>query len=126
MGPASAATPAFCARSRAAAKTASFFGWSSATTRTAALPLGCSCHPPARLVSRVHTLPPCTPPGVPQTQLSCNVLELKCGGLLLDRHKTPLTWRFVVYYCAAVYTVDRPVRRRKTGTCRRHCSHANR
>jgi hypothetical protein len=28
---------------------------------------------------------------------------LKCGGLLFDRHKTPLTWRFVVYYCSAVY-----------------------
>jgi hypothetical protein len=31
-------------------------------------------------------------------------LELKCGGLLLDRHKAPLTRRFVVYYCSAVYT----------------------
>jgi hypothetical protein len=29
---------------------------------------------------------------------------LKCGGLLLDRHKPPLTRRFVVYYCSAVYT----------------------
>ena len=35
--------------------------------------------------------------------LPCNVLELKCGGLLFDRHKTPLTRRFVVYYCSAVY-----------------------
>jgi hypothetical protein len=32
-------------------------------------------------------------------------LELKCGGLLFDRHKTPLTRRFVVYYCSAVYTI---------------------
>jgi hypothetical protein len=38
-----------------------------------------------------------------KTQLPCHVLELKCGGLLFDRHKTPLTWRFVVYYCSAVY-----------------------
>jgi hypothetical protein len=30
---------------------------------------------------------------------------LKCGGLLSGRHKTPLTQRFAVYYCAAVYTV---------------------
>ena len=29
---------------------------------------------------------------------------LKSGGLLFDRHKTPLTRRFVVYYCSAVYT----------------------
>ena len=34
----------------------------------------------------------------------CNVLELKCGGLLFDRHKPPLTRRFVVYYCSAVYS----------------------
>jgi hypothetical protein len=46
----------------------------------------------------------CTPPGVPQTQLSCNVLNLKCGGLLSDRHEPQLTRRFVVYYCSAVYT----------------------
>jgi hypothetical protein len=38
-----------------------------------------------------------------ETQLTCNVLEPKCGGLLFDRHKTPLTRRFVVYYCSAVY-----------------------
>ena len=38
-----------------------------------------------------------------KTQLPCNVLELKCGGLLFDRHKPPLTRRFVVYYCSAVY-----------------------
>jgi hypothetical protein len=38
-----------------------------------------------------------------KTQLSCNVLELKCGGLLFDRHKPPLTRRSVVYYCSAVY-----------------------
>jgi hypothetical protein len=31
----------------------------------------------------------------------------KCGGLLLDRHEPPLTRRFVVYYCSAVYS--RPV-----------------
>jgi hypothetical protein len=30
--------------------------------------------------------------------------NLKCGGLLFDRHKTPLTRRFVVYYCSAVYS----------------------
>jgi predicted nucleic acid-binding protein len=41
----------------------------------------------------------------PQTQLPCNVLEPKCGGLLFDRHKTPLTRRFVVYYCSAVYSL---------------------
>jgi putative transposase len=28
---------------------------------------------------------------------------LKCGGLLLVRHEPPLTRRFVVYYCSAVY-----------------------
>ena len=38
-----------------------------------------------------------------KTHLPCYVLELKCGGLLFDRHKTPLTRRFVVYYCSAVY-----------------------
>ena len=32
------------------------------------------------------------------------MLELKCGGLLLDRHEPPLTRRFVVYFCSAVYT----------------------
>jgi phosphatidylserine/phosphatidylglycerophosphate/cardiolipin synthase-like enzyme len=30
-------------------------------------------------------------------------LELKCGGLLFDRHEPPLTRRFVVYYCSALY-----------------------
>jgi hypothetical protein len=29
-----------------------------------------------------------------KTHLPCNVLELKCGGLLFDRHKTPLTRAF--------------------------------
>src|SRR5436305_13486800 len=29
--------------------------------------------------------------------------QLLCGGLLLHRHKTPLTRRFVVYYCSALY-----------------------
>jgi hypothetical protein len=38
-----------------------------------------------------------------KTHRACCVLELKCGGLLLDRHKAPLTRRFVVYYCSAVY-----------------------
>jgi len=33
-------------------------------------------------------------------------LELKCGGLLLDRHEPPLTRRFVAYYCSAVYIAD--------------------
>jgi hypothetical protein len=42
-----------------------------------------------------------------KTYLTCNVLEPKCGGLLFDRHKTPLTRRFVVYYCSAVYSVRR-------------------
>jgi hypothetical protein len=28
----------------------------------------------------------------------------KCGGLLLDRHELPLTRRFVVYYCSALYS----------------------
>src|ERR1700685_2639939 len=39
-----------------------------------------------------------------KTQSPCHVLELKYGGLLFDRHKTPLTRRFVVYYCSAVYS----------------------
>ena len=39
-----------------------------------------------------------------KTQQACNVfLELKCGGLLLDRHETPFTRRFVVYFLTAVY-----------------------
>ncbi len=38
-----------------------------------------------------------------KTHLPCNVLEPKCGGLLFEGHKTPLTRRFVVYYCSAVY-----------------------
>ncbi len=29
--------------------------------------------------------------------------NLKCGGLLLDRHEPPLTRRFAVHYCSAVY-----------------------
>src|SRR4051794_31519433 len=43
-----------------------------------------------------------------KTYLTCNVLEPKCGGLLFDRHKTPLTRRFVVYYCSAVYITLSP------------------
>ncbi len=45
--------------------------------------------------SHVSSLPPDTPPGVPQrSQLPCNVLELKVWWSLLDRHKPPLTRRF--------------------------------
>ena len=57
----------------------------------------------ARLM-RAYTSTLYTPQVSHKTQLPCHVLELKCGGLLFDRHKTPLTWRFVVYYCSAVYT----------------------
>src|SRR4051794_18103010 len=32
--------------------------------------------------------------------------QLLCGGLLLHRHKTPLTRRFVVYYCSALYRAN--------------------
>jgi hypothetical protein len=40
-----------------------------------------------------------------KTQQACNVLlELKCGGLLLDRHEPPFTRRFVVYFRTALYT----------------------
>ena len=40
-----------------------------------------------------------------KTHQSCNVLlELKCGGLLLDRHEPPFTRRFVVYFRTALYT----------------------
>src|SRR5437763_14464266 len=38
--------------------------------------------------------------------------QLLCGGLLLHRHNTPLTRRFVVYYCSALY------RRKLAGTYR--------
>ena len=38
-----------------------------------------------------------------KTRQPCNVRGWKCGGLLLDRHKTPLPRRFVVHYCSAVY-----------------------
>jgi hypothetical protein len=30
-------------------------------------------------------------------------LQLQWGGLLFDRHKAPLTRRYVVYYCSGVY-----------------------
>jgi hypothetical protein len=40
-----------------------------------------------------------------KTQKASNVLlELKCGGLLLDRHEPPPTRRFVVYFRTALYT----------------------
>jgi hypothetical protein len=35
--------------------------------------------------------------------------QLLCGGLLLHRHKTPLTRRFVVYYCSALYSVSQAI-----------------
>ncbi len=57
----------------------------------------------ARLI-RAYTSTLYTSLGAHKTQVPCYVLELKCGGLLFDRHKVPLTWRFVVYYCSAVYT----------------------
>jgi hypothetical protein len=46
-------------------------------------------------------------PGVSQNTIAlfCSGFE-KCGGLLFDRHKLPLTRRFVVYYCSAVYSQD--------------------
>ena len=56
----------------------------------------------ARLVGCAHTSPPDTPPGVPQTHFSCDVWELQWGGLLFDRHESPLTRRYVVYYCSGV------------------------
>ena len=36
---------------------------------------------------------------------------LKCGGLLLVRHEPPLTRRFVVYYCSAVYRREEAYKR---------------
>src|SRR5580658_4677481 len=56
----------------------------------------------ARL-TRPYTSTLYTSPVSHKTRSPCYVLELKCGGLLFDRHKTPLTRRFVVYYCSAVY-----------------------
>src|SRR5579863_2099151 len=103
MGPASDVRSASSARNPAAVKTATSYESSSAPGRTRVPPVGYSCRLPERLASPVHTRPLCTPPGVPQTQLPCNVLELNGGGLLLDRHEPPLTRRFVVYYCSAVY-----------------------
>ncbi len=35
-----------------------------------------------------------------------HALELKCVGLLFDRHKTPLTRGFAVYCCSAVYMLS--------------------
>src|SRR5450755_3778780 len=44
-----------------------------------------------------------------KTQQACNVLlELKCGGLLLDRHEPPFIRRFVVYFRTAVYSSGSP------------------
>jgi hypothetical protein len=33
-------------------------------------------------------------------------LKIEGGGLLFDRRKPPLTRRFVVYYCSAVYNLE--------------------
>src|SRR5438309_2032105 len=77
MAPASASPLVFSAHSPAGSNTPTSYGWSCAPARTAAPPPADSSRPPEWLVLRVHTLPPCTPPGVPQTQLPCNVLELK-------------------------------------------------
>lgn len=45
-----------------------------------------------------------TSQGAPEHNYPVLFGHLKCGGPLFDRHDPPLTRRFVVHYCSAVYT----------------------
>jgi hypothetical protein len=42
------------------------------------------------------------------------LLELKCGGLLFDRHEPPFSRRFVVYFRTALYTDGKDLRQLTT------------
>jgi hypothetical protein len=52
-------------------------------------------------------------------------LELKVWWSILDRHKPPLTWRFVVYYCSAVYKQIRLARAAEIEARRTYFDHVN-
>jgi len=59
------------------------------------------------LLTRAYTSSLYTSQGAPEYNYPVLFENLKCGGLLFDRHDPSLTRRFVVHCCSAVY-IRRP------------------